>query len=148
MNLLIFFAIPIATILLAIVFERLLKSPILVAITFFSIYLVVLFALFAAGVVTDLSTLLIGLIVYTILAYITAVLARFIRCICQKFLKPCCSLCPEIDEDVDNTTDNECYRNSSMLQSENENMDYSENIIPNQNNSGRLGMVRRNYRRY
>ena len=148
MDLLIFFAIPIATILLAIVFERLLKSPILVAITFFAIYLIVLFALFAAGIFTDLSTVLIGLIAYTILAYITAVLVKFIRCICQKFLKPCCSLCPEIDEDVDNTTDNECYRNSSMLQSENENMDYSENTISNQNNSGRLGMVRRNYRRY
>ena len=39
MNLLIFFALPLATVLLAIVFEKILKCPILVAITFFSIYL-------------------------------------------------------------------------------------------------------------
>ena len=100
MNLLIFFALPIATILLAIVLERVLRSPILVAITFFSIYLIVLFVLFATGVVTDLATLLIALIVYTFLAYITAVIVRFIRCICQRYLRPCYSICPNSEEAV------------------------------------------------
>ena len=41
MNLLIFFAIPFATILLAIVFQKVLKCPILVSITFFAIYLII-----------------------------------------------------------------------------------------------------------
>ena len=44
--LLIFFALPIATILLAIVLQKILKSPILVAIIFFAIYLIVTFTAF------------------------------------------------------------------------------------------------------
>lgn len=70
-NLLLFFALPVATILLAIVFQRILYSPILVAITFFAIYLVVTFAAFD-------ETFLIYAILYTILAYITAAITRFI----------------------------------------------------------------------
>ena len=48
-NLLIFFALPIATILLAIVLQKVLRSPILVGITFFAIYLIVTFAAFDAN---------------------------------------------------------------------------------------------------
>ena len=76
MNLLIFFALPLATILLAIVFQKVLRCPILVAITFFAIYLIILFALFAAGVITDLAEGLIAVIIYTIIAFITAWLVR------------------------------------------------------------------------
>ena len=154
MNLLIFFALPIATILLAIVLERVLRSPILVAITFFSIYLIVLFTLFATGVVTDLATLLIALIVYTFLAYITAVILRFIRCICQRYLRPCCSICPNSEEAVggaiDNGNENDCNRrrSSNNLQTANEGIALSGNIIPNQTNNGSTGMVRGCYRRY
>ena len=72
MNLLIFFALPLATVLLAIVFEKILKCPILVAITFFSIYLIILFSLFATGVITDLALGLIAVIIYTIIAFIIA----------------------------------------------------------------------------
>ena len=64
-NLLLFFALPVATILLAIVFQKILCSPILVAITFFAAYLIVTFAVFD-------ETFLIFAIVYTIIAYITA----------------------------------------------------------------------------
>ena len=153
MNLLIFFALPIATILLAIVLERALRSPNLVAITFFSVYLIVLFTLFATGVVTDLATLLIALIIYTFLAYITAVIVRFIRCICQRYLRPCCSICPDRDEDVEdiidnNNDDNDCNCNSNSLQTANKGIALSGNIIPNQNNNGRTGVVRGCYRRY
>ena len=153
MDLLIFFALPIATVLLAVVLERVLRSPILVAITFFALYLIVLFALFATGVVTDLATLLIALIVFTFLAYITAAIVRFIRCICRKFLKPCCSICPDRDEDVEdiidnNNDDNDCNCNSNSLQPANEGIALSGNIIPNQNNNGRTGVVRGCYRRY
>ena len=153
MDLLIFFALPIATVLLAVVLERVLRSPILVAITFFALYLIILFALFATGVVTDLATLLIALIVFTFLAYITAAIVRFIRCICRKFLKPCCSICPERNEDVgdiidNNNDDNECNCNSNSLPTANEGIALSGNIIPNQNNNGRTGVVRGCYRRY
>ena len=69
--LLIFFALPIATILLAIVLQKILKSPILVAIIFFAIYLIVTFTAFD-------SDFLIVAILLTILAYITAVLVCII----------------------------------------------------------------------
>ena len=152
MDLLIFFALPIATVLLAVVLERVLRSPILVAITFFALYLIVLFALFATEVVTDLATLLIALIVFTFLAYITALIVKFIRCICRNFLKPCCSICPDRDEIVgditDNNNDNNCLCDNNTLQTANEGIALSGNIIPNQNNNGRTGVVRGCYRRY
>lgn len=71
MNTLLFFALPVATIILAIVLQKILKCPILVAATFFAIYLIVTFAVFD-------SSFLIFAIVYTILAYITAALTRLI----------------------------------------------------------------------
>ena len=151
MDLLIFLALPIATVLLAIVLERELRSPILVVVTFFDLYLIVLFALFATGAITDLATVLIALIVFTFLAYITAIIVRFIRCICRKFLKPCCSICPERNEDVGNIIDNnenDCNGNLNNLPTANEGIALSGNIIPNQNNNGRTGVVKGCYRRY
>ena len=75
-TLLLFFALPVATILLAIVLQKILNSPILVAITFFAIYLIVTFAAF------DVSFLVFA-IAYTILAFVTAaitqVICRFIQ---------------------------------------------------------------------
>lgn len=69
--LLLFFALPIATILLAIVWQKIVKSPILVAITAFAIYLIVTFIFFDAS-------FLIFAIVYTILAFIAAWITKFI----------------------------------------------------------------------
>lgn len=70
--LLIFFALPIATIILAAVLEKLINCPIAVAAVAFAIYLIVTFAVFDA-------TFLIATIVYTILAFITALIVRFIK---------------------------------------------------------------------
>ena len=70
-TILLFFALPIATIILAIVLQKILKNPVLVAATFFAIYLIVTFAVFD-------SDFLIFAIAYTIIAYITAVLVKFI----------------------------------------------------------------------
>lgn len=81
-NLLLFFALPVATIILAIVLERILESPILVAATAFAIYLIVTFAVFD-------ESFLIFAIVYTILAYIAAVIARFITCLINNSDNPC-----------------------------------------------------------
>lgn len=106
--LLLFVALPVATIILAIVFQKLLCSPILVALTFFAIYLIVTFAAF------DESFLVLA-ILYTILAYITAVIARFIR----KFIK--CQNNNNNSDDDDSDEDNKncncenicnCIRNS------------------------------------
>lgn len=84
MNLLIFFALPLATVLLAIVFQKVLKSPILVTITFFAIYLIILFALYAASVIINLAEGLIAVIIYTIIAFITAWLVRLIKLIKER----------------------------------------------------------------
>ena len=46
MGLLLFFALPVATIILAVVLQKILKCPILVAATFFAIFLIVAFAIF------------------------------------------------------------------------------------------------------
>lgn len=70
-TLLIFFAFPVATVILAIVLQKVLNRPLLVAATFFAIFLVITFAFFDA-------TFLIAAIIYTIIAYITAVLVMWI----------------------------------------------------------------------
>lgn len=78
-TLFVFFVLPLATILLAIVLQRILRSPILVAITFFAIYLIVAFVSFA----DTLAEAIIAVIVYTIIAYITAYIVMLI-CRCRK----------------------------------------------------------------
>ena len=70
----IFFALPIATILLAIVLQKILKCPILVAITFFAVYLIISFVAFS----DFLGEALIATIIYTILAFLTAYITRLI----------------------------------------------------------------------
>ena len=70
--LLIFFALPIATIILAAVLEKVLNCPFAVAAVAFAIYLIVTFAAFD-------ETFLIATIVYTILAFLTALFIRFIK---------------------------------------------------------------------
>lgn len=76
--LLLAFAIPVATILLAIVLQKILKCPLLVAATFFAIFLIVTFAVF------DVSFLVLA-ILYTILAYVTALLTRLICNLISRF---------------------------------------------------------------
>jgi len=83
-TLLIFFALPLATIILAIVLQKLIKCPILVAAIFFAIYLIVAFAVFDA-------TFLIAAIVYTFLAYVTASIVKIICC----FIRNCNWNCNE-----------------------------------------------------
>ena len=67
--LLIFFAIPIAVIIVSAILQKVLKSPVAVAALIFAIFLVVTFAAFDA-------TFLIATLAYTILAFITAVIVN------------------------------------------------------------------------
>lgn len=69
--LLLLFALPVATIILASVLETLLHCPIKVAAIFFAVFLVITFAFFDA-------TFLIFAIVYTIIAFLAAVITRLI----------------------------------------------------------------------
>lgn len=100
--LLIFFALPIATIILAIVLEKLLRCPILTAATFFAIYLIVAFAIFDA-------TALVFVIIYTILAYITALIAEFFFSRCKK--RRCISKCCNENNNDNNGLSNEDAQN-------------------------------------
>ncbi len=74
--LLIFFALPIAVIIISIALQRIFKNPILVALIIFAIFLIVTF-------VIDNIQFLVATIAYTILSYITA----FLTYIIYRFLK-------------------------------------------------------------
>ena len=143
MTILLFFILPFATILLSIVLQKLLKSPILVAITFFAIYLIILFILFATGVITDLAIRLIAIIIYTILAFITASIVKLIKCIIEKISNRCsCNTTNELS--LVNSTDRNCNNDTTAA---NNSIVVSGNIIPNQCNGGRSGCIRGCYRR-
>lgn len=75
-TLLLFFALPIATIIISIALQKIFRNPFLVAAIIFAIFLVVTF------IINDLN-FLIATIVYTIISFITA----FIVLIICKFLK-------------------------------------------------------------
>lgn len=77
MSILLFFVLPIATIILAIVLEKILRCPILTAATFFAIFLILAFTVFD-------EMFLIFVIAYTIIAFITAVITEI-------FLRKCCN---------------------------------------------------------
>lgn len=108
-TLLLFFALPVATIILAIVLEKILDCPILVAATFFAIFLIVTFAAFD-------SNFLVFAIVYTILAFITASL---VKAICN-FIRKCLN------------NQNNCLNNNS---NNNQNNNYNNNLSSNSNNT-------------
>lgn len=80
--LLLAFAIPVATVLLAIVLQKVLKCPLLVAATFFAILLIVTYAAFD-------SSFLVLAILYTILAYVTAVITKLICDLINRFNLNC-----------------------------------------------------------
>lgn len=84
--LLLAFALPIATILLAIVLQKVLRCPLLVAATFFGILLIITYAIFD-------SSFLVFAILYTLLAYVTAVLTRLICNLISRFNLNCNSNC-------------------------------------------------------
>lgn len=69
--LLLFFALPLATIIISIALQKILKSPALVAGIIFSIFLIVTF------IIGNLN-FLIATIIYTLISYITAVLVNLI----------------------------------------------------------------------
>lgn len=121
-TLLLFFALPIATILLSIVLQKILKCPALVAITFFAIYLIVAFAVFN-------SSFLIFAIIYTILAYITAVITRLICNIRERIRNCNPNFCnsANIANAVSNLNNTNINRNIDTCNNTNENNNESNN---------------------
>ena len=91
--LLLLFALPIATIIFSIVLQKIIRSPILVALTIFAIFLIVTFAAFD-------ESFLIYTILYTILSYITAMITRLFKRLIRRFL------CNQNNDDDSNNEDN------------------------------------------
>ena len=98
MDLLIFFAIPIAVIVFSIVLQRSINCPTFVAAIIFSILLIVTFAVF------DITFLVIT-IIYTILSFVTAVIFKFICCLSGNNMQ-CSSNCGCSGSTGENSNDN------------------------------------------
>ena len=111
-TLLLFFALPVATIILAIVLEKILDCPVLVAATFDSSFLVYA-------------------IIYTILAFITAAI---VKAICN-FIKNCCN---NQNQDISNDNQNNgCGCLNNRVDSIDNNCFRSTELYPMQNYSRR-----------
>lgn len=104
---LLFFALPVAIIILAVVLEKILRCPVLTAATFFAIFLIIAFTIFD-------SSFLIFVIAYTILAFIAAAIAEFFFRRCRDEDKCCCrwNFCNCRDRDRDKDRDRE--RNNTI----------------------------------
>ena len=92
MNILFLVVLPLVTILVAIVLQRVLRNPILVAFSAFAVYLTLAFTIYT----TDF---LINAILYTALAYIAAVLTRFFCCMRGRMNCPKEDACGSDDEE-------------------------------------------------
>ena len=112
MDLLTYFAFPIATIILAFAVEKVLRLPILTSLTAFAIYLIVAFSTFD-------SSFLVYVIIYTVLAYISALIAEYIYTNCRFTKMNCNCGCNNInDENIDllnNTVEDIAQRVAEIL---------------------------------
>lgn len=111
-TLLIFFAFPIAVIIISAILQKVLNSPIAVAALIFAIFLIVTFAAFD-------ETFLIATFIYTIIALITALIVRFI---CES-----------------NSNSNICELLNCILRNNNVN-DLLNNISNNSNNNNQTSL--------
>lgn len=93
-TLLIFFALPIAVIIISAILEKILDNPIAVASLIFAIFLIVTFTAFD-------ETFLIATLVYTILAFITALVVCLI-----KDRGGNCNICNILSNTTQNNSDN------------------------------------------
>ena len=149
-NLLVFFALPLATVIIAVVLERIWKNYILVTLFTFAVYLIVAFALGDA-------TLLVLVIIYTFLAFIAAFLSMLFRKLSKK-LRNLEAVGGAEDEDDDNNRKNRhrCRNNNdvgNITDSNNcccnnsQNLAINATVTPNSGNNGRTGTFRGQYRR-
>ena len=165
--LLIFFALPIATIIISIALQKILKCPILVASIIFAIFLVVTF------IVGNLN-FLVAAIIYAIISFITAVLTHIICRIlntyrengCCRDRDNCNCNCNNTRNDLltissnnngNNNCSNNCNNNSCNCNccsdDSNNTINFANgvsariNVIPNGNNNGETGCISGCYRR-
>ena len=94
MDLLIYFAFPIATIIISIILQKIIKNPLLVAAFVFAVFLIVAFAAFD-------EMFLIAVLAYTILALITA----FLTCVLCNRNEDENSVCESISDLLSESTE-------------------------------------------
>ena len=140
--LLIFFALPIAVIIISAILQKLLKNPIAVASLVFAVFLVVTFAAFD-------ETFLIATLIYTLLALITALIVKFI---CEANNNNLCELLNDILRnnnvgDLLNNVSNNCNNNNEANLNTVADILNSNNSNNNNNNSS-CGCGCSRYRRY
>mgnify|MGYP003370035283 FL=1 len=105
--LLIFFALPIATIIISIALQKILKCPPLVASITFAIFLIVTF------IINNIN-FLVATIIYTILSYITAVIVCIIsKCLCN----------------LENSSRNSCIRRNNIFRERCNNRENNSNDL-------------------
>ena len=126
-TLLLFFALPVATIILSVVLQKILRNPVLVAATFFAVYLIVAFAAFD-------ETFLVYAIIYTILAFITA---SIVEAIC-KFIKNCLGKCCNNSNNDEENTNCVCCN----LENINNSLESINNSLNNDNDDNSCGCNR------
>lgn len=150
MILFIFFALPLAIILLSIVLQKILRCPILVAITVFAIGLIVSFVAFSS----TLAEALIATIIYSIIAFVTASIVKII-CECIQKFRRCNSNCLCNNDESNNCGCNSHSNNNCLCDSNDNNnvvptsndIAIRANFSPCNNNNGRTGSIRGCYRR-
>lgn len=142
--LLIFFAFPIAVIIVSYILEKLLNSSIAVASLIFAIFLIVTFAAFD-------ELFLIATLAYTLLAFITALIARYF-CNRNESENNICEKLNNILNTISNNENNNCNCNHEN----NDDDDDDDNICEavgqilnnnNNNNSNNCGCGCNRYRR-
>lgn len=157
-TLLIFFALPIAIIIISIALQKIFKCPFLVAGIIFAIFLIVTFA------IGNLNYL-VATIAYTILAFITAILTNIICRILRELdrreeannnsgnlLTISSNGCNGVENDL--LTINASYPNnnsnntgSCSCNTSNDSIAVRAKVIPNNNTNGRTGSFCRCFRR-
>ena len=105
MNLLIFFAFPIATIIISIILQKIIRNPFLVAAFIFAVFLIVAFAAFD-------ETFLVAVLIYTIIALITALIVC-IFCNDDDHENSICDTISDILNNNSNINENSCQNNNS-----------------------------------
>ena len=113
MDILFFIIFPIAIILISIVLQKILRSPILVALLVFAVFLILAYTVFTPEFVLNA-------LVYAILAFITAYLVRLICCFKNKISCPEDSMCSgennNLEEAVESLQDNISELNNLLSQ--------------------------------
>ena len=144
-TLLIFFALPIAVIVISIALQKILKCPLLVSAIIFSIFLIVTF------VVNNLN-FLVAAIIYAIISFITAFLTYIICKFLDNYRENICrNNSHNCNEDRQNellTISSRCRNNSSCnCDSNNDTVNLTNgvsariNVIPNNTNNGQTGCI-------